>query len=120
MKVAFTTSGKTLESPLDPRFGRAAMFLVYDLGNDSFAVLDNAAGVGAVQGAGPRAAEAVVKAGAGAIVTGHVGPNALRALLAAGVKIHLCNAPTVADALALYRDGKLPETAVADVQGHWS
>lgn len=120
MKVAFTASGKTLESPLDPRFGRAAAFLVYDLDADSFDVIDNGAGAAAVQGAGTRAAECVVRAGAAALVTGHVGPNAFRALSAAGVSMHLCGAPTVADALALYRAGKLPAAASADVQGHWA
>ena len=120
MKIAFTTAGRTLESPLDPRFGRAPFFLLYDLTSDSFAIHDNAESVAAAQGAGIRAAETVARAGAGAVVTGHVGPKAFRALAAAGVKIHLCAAPTVAAALALYREGKLPESVTPDVQGHWS
>ena len=30
MKIAISSSGKTLDSPLDPRFGRCAWFLVID------------------------------------------------------------------------------------------
>ena len=30
MKLVFTTPGETLDSPLDPSFGRARNFLLYD------------------------------------------------------------------------------------------
>jgi len=30
MKIVFTTKGNNWESEIDPRFGRAVMFLVYD------------------------------------------------------------------------------------------
>ncbi|MDX9763099.1 MAG: NifB/NifX family molybdenum-iron cluster-binding protein, partial [Desulfomonilia bacterium] len=41
MKVAFSTSGNTLNDPLDRRFGRAPKFLVYDTQTESFEVVDN-------------------------------------------------------------------------------
>lgn len=119
MKVAFSTSGRTLESPLDPRFGRCPALLIYDLSADSFDLLDNGGSVQAAQGAGIRTAEALVRAGAQALVTGHVGPKAFRALDAAGVKIHPCDAPTVREALARYRAGELARTQGPDVKGHW-
>lgn len=42
MTIAMTTSGTTLDAPLDTRFGRATRFLSYDLERDAFTLLDNA------------------------------------------------------------------------------
>ena len=41
MKIAFTTSGNDLTSSLDSRFGRAPKFLIYDLEEGTFEILDN-------------------------------------------------------------------------------
>ncbi|MCK5861999.1 MAG: NifB/NifX family molybdenum-iron cluster-binding protein [Candidatus Hydrogenedentes bacterium] len=119
MKIAFTVSGDTLEAPLDSRFGRAPKFLVYDLDNASFEIVDNEQNLNAAQGAGIQSAQKVVETGSTAVVTGHCGPNAFRALNAASVKIYTSEASTVAEALALYRDGKLSEAGGSDVEGHW-
>lgn len=119
MKVLFTTSGDDLNAPLDSRFGRAPKFIVYDLEDDSFQVLDNKQNLNAPQGAGVQSAEAVVRAGGKAIVTGHCGPKAFRVLRAAGVKIYHTDGATVAEALEQFRSGKLTEAASADVEGHW-
>ncbi|MDD8026093.1 MAG: NifB/NifX family molybdenum-iron cluster-binding protein [Acidobacteriota bacterium] len=119
MKIAFSTSGETLDSPLDARFGRAPKFLVYDLNRETFEVIDNQQNLNATQGAGIQSAETVVRLGAKSLVTGHCGPKAFRVLLAAGVKVYSTDAPTVAAALELYRSGKLTEATVADVDGHW-
>jgi predicted Fe-Mo cluster-binding NifX family protein len=120
MKVAFTSSGEKLESPLDSRFGRAAKFLIYDLENETFEVVDNQQNLNAAQGAGIQSAETVARLGAKAIVTGHCGPKAFRVLLAAGIKIYNTDASTVAEALEQYRAGKLSEAGSADVEGHWA
>ena len=120
MKIAFTTSGDTLESPLDSRFGRSPKFLVYDLDNASFEVIDNQQNLNAAQGAGIQSAQKVAQTGATSVVTGHCGPKAFRALKAADIKIYTAEAPTIAAALALYKDGKLSESNDADVEGHWA
>ncbi len=112
MKIAFTTSGTTLSAPMDIRFGRAAKFLVYDTGNKDFIVIDNE-GVAAAQGAGIKAAETIVKAGAKVLVTGDCGPKAFHALKQADVKIHLSKAATVADSLEGYLAGELVEMTAA-------
>ena len=119
MKIAFTTSGETLDAPLDSRFGRAPKFLIYDTDNNTFKVVDNQQNLNAAQGAGIQAAETVSRLGAEAVVTGHCGPKAFRVLLAAGIKIFNSDAPTVAAALEQYRAGKLTEARAADVEGHW-
>ena len=117
MKIAFTTSGDDLNAPLDSRFGRALNFLIFDLETGAFEVIDNGQNVNAAHGAGIQSAETIVRAGARALITGHCGPKAFRALTAAGVKIYNTNAPTVAEALERYKSGKLAEVSDADVDG---
>ena len=119
MKVAFSTSGTDLNAPLDNRFGRAAKFLVYDTETATFALVDNKQNLNAAQGAGIQSAQNVAASGAQALVSGHCGPKAFRVLTAAGIAIYSSVAPTVAEALELYREGKLKESEQADVEGHW-
>jgi predicted Fe-Mo cluster-binding NifX family protein len=119
VKVAFTTSGKDLESPLDTRFGRAPGFLIYDVDSSTVEYIDNQQSLDAAQGAGIQAAETVVRSGAQVVVTGHCGPKAFRVLSAAGVKVYNTDQPTVAAALAAYKAGTLKPAESADVEGHW-
>ena len=120
MKIAFTTSGATLDAPLDSRFGRAPKFLIYDLDRETFEVIDNQQNLNAAQGAGIQSAETVVRLGAKSLVTGHCGPKAFRVLLAAGIKVYTTDATTVAEALKAFRSGTLKAAVSADVDGHWA
>jgi len=119
MKIAITTSGNDLNSPLDTRFGRAPKFLIYDLEAKTFEIVDNEQNLNAAQGAGIQSAQNIAQQGVKALVTGHCGPKAFRVLGAAGVKIYNASAATVSEALDLYMAGKLTEAASADVEGHW-
>lgn len=118
MKIAFTTSGNDLSSLLDNRFGRAPLFLVYDLDNESYKLFDNLQSQNTVQGAGVQSAEAITRLGVQALVSGNCGPKAFSVLSAAGIKIFTAENLTIAEALAQYRTGKLPELKSDDVEGH--
>ncbi len=120
MKIVLTTSADSLDSPLDPSFGRAQNFLVYDLRIQTFEIVSNKQNLQAAQGAGIQAAQTIVRAGAGALITGHCGPKAFRVLEAAGVKVFNTDAPVVAEALARYCAGALIESKAANVEGHWA
>jgi predicted Fe-Mo cluster-binding NifX family protein len=120
MKIVFTTSGSDLNAPLDSRFGRAPKFLVYDLENETYEVIDNQQNLNASQGAGIQSAETVARLGAKALVTGHCGPKAFRVLMAAGIKIFNTDVPKVSEALVEYLSGRLSEAKAADVAGHWA
>ena len=120
MKVAFSASGPALESALDPRFGRAKVFLVVDTETGATEAVDNAQNADAVQGAGIQAAQTVARALVQAVVTGHCGPKAFRVLAAAGIKVFQTDAATVGEALEQYRSGRLQEAVGADVEGHWA
>ena len=109
-----------MSGPLDPSFGRAQNFIIYDLQAQTFESISNAQNLDAAQGAGIQAAQTIVKSGALALITGHCGPKAFRVLDAAGVKVFNTDALTVADALARYRAGQLSEAAAANVEGHWA
>lgn len=119
MKIAVSTTGKDLEAAIDPRFGRAAGFLIFDTENKTFTVVDNIQNLNAAQGAGIQSAMTVINNGANTLISGHCGPKAFRVLNEAGIKIFNTDAKTVKEALALYDEGKLNAAKDADVEGHW-
>ncbi len=112
MKIAFTATNKDLSAPMDPRFGRAPMFLIYETETEAFSAIENAF-ADAGQGAGTRAAETVARAGVVSIVTGDCGPKAFNVLKQAGVKVYSAKAMSIAEALAAFKAGKLTEIASA-------
>jgi len=119
MKVAVTTVGENLEAQVDPRFGRAAKFILYDTESKEFRVVDNNAGVTASHGAGVTAGQAVAEAGAEAVITGNCGPRAFQVLTAAGIKVYIGASGTVAEALRQFEQGKLAEAGGPNVQQHF-
>ncbi len=120
MKVIVTARGESIDSQMDPRFGRAQYFVLVDTETNALTAHDNAQNLNAAQGAGIQAAEKVANLGAEAVITGNAGPNAFRTLNAAGIKVYLCEPMTVADAIHKFKAGELKETAVANVAGHWA
>lgn len=119
MKVAVTASSGSLSSPVDPRFGRAAFFVVYETEDGSFEAVDNGHGQAAAQGAGVQAAQALSSRGVSALLTGHCGPNAFHVLNAAGITVYSNMSGTVSEAIERFRSGKLEPAGGADVGGHW-
>jgi predicted Fe-Mo cluster-binding NifX family protein len=59
------------------------------------------------QGAGLQSARFVISKGASAVITGDIGPNALRALSAGGVDVAICRKGSVRDAVENYLEGTL-------------
>ncbi len=119
MKVCITSQGRDLSAQLDPRFGRAAAFIIVDTDGGDFQVVDNKQNLQAAQGAGIQAAQTVAGTGVKVVITGHCGPKAYRTLAAAGVKIYSGASGTVAEALEAFKAGKLSDTGGPDVEGHW-
>jgi len=120
MKVAVTADGQGLEAQVDPRFGRAAAFVLFDTSTREVQQVDNRQSLNTAQGAGIQAAETVSRLGAECLITGHCGPNAYRTLQAAGVKVYTGASGTVAEAIAALEQGRLQAAGAADVQGHWT
>ena len=86
-KIAVTSEGPNLDARVDPRFGRAAGFILVDPQTMHFEYVDNGASQVMPQGAGIQAAEIVSRAGADVLLTGFVGPKAFQALTAAGIDV---------------------------------
>ncbi len=118
MKIAITSTGRTLDSQVDPRFGRAAYFIVVDTETMDFNAIENE-NVAAVSGAGISSAKVVIDAGAAAVLTGNCGPNAQRTLSAAGIKLYTGATGTVAEAVELFKSGKLAEASGPNVEPHF-
>jgi predicted Fe-Mo cluster-binding NifX family protein len=120
MRIAISSRGDALDASVDPRFGRAAKFILFDTGTGAFEVSDNAQSLNAAQGAGIQAAETVSRLGAQAVITGHCGPKAFRTLQAAGIQVVIGAQGTVAEAVDAFRKGTLKPAESADVEGHWA
>lgn len=113
-KVAVSSQGKGLESQVDPRFGRAAYFLVVDTETMDTVVLDNSQARNMSHGAGIQAAELVSRAGAEAVLSGFVGPKAMDALQAAGLAVYQDVAGVVDEAVRQYARGELNASTEAN------
>jgi predicted Fe-Mo cluster-binding NifX family protein len=118
MKIAITSTGKTLDSQVDQRFGRAAYFLVIDSDTMDFSVIENESAA-ASGGAGINAAKVVIDAGAEAVLTGNCGPNAQRTLSTAALKLFTGAAGTIEEAIELFKNGKLTEATGPNVEAHF-
>ena len=114
-KIAVSSQGDTLESQVDPRFGRAAYFVVKDEDDQSVFAVDNTAAGQMSSGAGIQAAEALAKAGVGKVLSGMVGPKAMNALQAAGIEVIQGAQGRVAEALAAYEQGRMAQAATGAV-----
>lgn len=119
MKIAITSKGKDLDAATDPRFGRAAYFIVYETDDQSFTVVDNEKNLNAQQGVGVQAGQAVIETEAAVVITGNCGPKAFRVLNTAGVKVFTGAAGTVQESIEAYKTGALTEADSANVEGHW-
>jgi len=75
MKIAITAAGKTLDSKLDHRFGRAAYFIVYDTEKDTHEVFDNGL-VDSGHGAGTGSAQLVAQSCAKKVICAKFGGKA--------------------------------------------
>ena len=120
MKILATSSGKTLDSAIDPRFGRAAFFLLVDTATGEVQVHDNVQNLQAPQGAGIQSAQTASRLGAEIVLTGHCGPKAFHILRTAGIKVVVGARGTVNEALESLRKGEIQPSERPDVEGHWS
>lgn len=118
MKIAVTSSGKTLDSQVDQRFGRAENFIIVETESMEFEVFNNE-NIAASGGAGISAAKMLVDAGVKAVLTGNCGPNAQRTLSAASIKLYTGVSGSVSDAIESFKAGKLSKAVQSNVDAHF-
>ena len=105
MKICITSDGKTLDSKVDPRFGRCQNFIFFDTDTEKFEAQENANSQ-FQGGAGIQSGQLVVSKGVKAVLTGNVGPNAHQVLSAAGISIFTGVSGTVKEAISGYKKGE--------------
>jgi len=118
MKVAISSSGKDLNSQLDPRFGRCPYFLVINPDDMSFEVFNNESSV-LGGGAGIQSARFLASKGVDAVITGNCGPNAVQTLSAAGIELFVGQTGTVKEVVERFKKGDLRPTSEATVDSHF-
>lgn len=118
MKIALTCTAESLTADIDARFGRAAFFCIFDLQTDNCSFIENQHSSNAPGGAGVHAAQMIVETGVDALITGHCGPKAFRALTAAGIQVYADVAGTVQEAVSAFRNQELQPATIANAEGH--
>jgi predicted Fe-Mo cluster-binding NifX family protein len=117
MKIAVTSKGATLESEIDPRFGRCPWFLIVNIDDMSFQAIDNA-NMSAGGGAGVQSGQLMAEHDVEYVLTGNCGPNAFSTLSAAGIKVVTGVSGVVKDVVEQYSKGLLAPTKGANVGRH--
>jgi predicted Fe-Mo cluster-binding NifX family protein len=120
MRVAVSSQGQNSDDLVDPRFGRAQWLIVTDTDKEGWLPIDNGEALNAEGGAGVLTGTTVVEQGAKAVITGNVGPNALKVLAAARIPVYAApGGVTVRQAVEALTRNELPVVEAPTVQGHW-
>lgn len=108
MNIAISSTGKTLDSTLDVRFGRCEYFVIYNSEDGNFKALENAGQLSS-GGAGIAAAQQIIDEKVDAIITGNLGPNAYELINRSGIKVYSCGSIPVKTAIEKCQSGDLAE-----------
>jgi len=118
MKIAISAGGTSLESMVDPRFGRCQTFIYVDPETLEFEAVDNSSAT-ASGGAGIATAQAIAARGVETVLTGNCGPNAYQVLSTAGIKVITGVSGKVLDAVKDYAAGKFQSVSQPSVAEHF-
>ena len=117
MKVAISSLGEALDAGVDAVFGRCAAFVCVDTETSEVTAWPNPA-LAASGGAGIQAAQFVLDQQVDAVVSGNLGPNAMRVFSAAGVPVYAAQGGTVGQAVAALQAGELALIQAPTVGSH--
>jgi predicted Fe-Mo cluster-binding NifX family protein len=117
MKVAVSAGASGLDAPLDLRFGRCPFFVVVEIESMVAESYPNPS-VNATSGAGIQTAQVVARLGVSALITGHVGPNALQSLSAAKIIVYKGSGGTVRGAVESFKGDELDRITTPSVPAH--
>lgn len=120
MKIAVSVQRPDIDSPVDPRFGRASYFLIVDSETLSWEIIENSTSMALAQGAGIQAAENVLRASPDVVLTGNCGPKAFRVLDSKGVKVCVGVSGKAREAVKAFIAGKYKPASGPNVEGHWA
>jgi len=116
MLVAVTATDPTLDSAVDPRFGRAPFFLIVNTGDMSFEAVENP-DISLGGGAGSQSGQLLSERHVRAVLTGSCGPGAHEALAAAGIEVITGCSGSAKDALEQFRAAGPADPDASDAGG---
>ncbi|SPF38632.1 Dinitrogenase iron-molybdenum cofactor family protein [Candidatus Desulfosporosinus infrequens] len=115
MRIAISTGGRDLEQFVDDRFGRCPFFLFCDSENPQGTAeyKDNPA-LSGTGGAGIAAAEFMANEKVEVLITGSLGPNALRVVEAGKIPAYTASeSMTLIEAITAWKEGHLAKISEA-------
>jgi predicted Fe-Mo cluster-binding NifX family protein len=118
MKIAVTSTGTSLDSEIDPRFGRCRFFLLVETDDLEFEALENQ-NISLGGGAGIQSARFMDEKQVKYVLTGNCGPNAYRTLEAAGIQVITGCYGTVRQAVESFRSGSFESIQGPNVESHF-
>ena len=108
MKIMISSTEKGKNSIVDEKFGRAAHYIIYDSTKNQYNNLFNTAQAGA-HGAGPKAAQIAIDEKVDFILTGNLGPKAMRVIEHTNIKAYYLKNGTVKENVELFLKNELEE-----------
>jgi len=115
MKICITAKEGSLDSELDPRFGRAQNYLIYDTESKEFKVIPNES-VNASGGAGTAASQLMSTESVDAVISGNYGPNAATGLQALDIEMYTRGVESISKIINKFEAGELTKVASATVE----
>lgn len=119
MKLAVTSQGNRLDSPLEPRFGRAAYILIVDTKTLEYEVIDNKKNKNCFKDAGIQSAAMVSTHGAEVLLTGFCGSKAFETLEASGVKVVNDQSGRIINVVQTFKQGNVVFAGTANKERYW-
>ena len=112
MRIAIPTHGRYgLEDQVNPHFGRAPTFTIFDERTGSLEIVENASEHFGGSGLPPQL---LSKKGVDALLCSGIGPRAVQAFQSMGIRVFVGASGTVSEALEAFRSGSLREATDAD------
>ncbi|WP_053955720.1 NifB/NifX family molybdenum-iron cluster-binding protein [Inediibacterium massiliense] len=108
MKICVSSLGKEKTSMMDDRFGRCQYFFIVDTQTNEEKVLENK-GLTATQGAGIAAGQQIVDEKVDVLITGYIGPNAMKVLQGSDIKIYKGKGLAIQEEIDAFKKENLDE-----------
>jgi len=106
MKIGISSTGKDMNSQIDPRFGRCAYFMIIETDDMSFEAFENEyRSLGG--GAGIQAANFIHSKDVKFVLTGNCGPNAMNVFSECKIQVITDQAGLINDAAERFKNGEL-------------
>jgi predicted Fe-Mo cluster-binding NifX family protein len=117
MYIAITAKQPSLESDVDPRFGRCPFLLIIDTETGNFEPIENP-NLHASSGAGIQTARMLVEKDVSVLMTGNCGPNAYQTLSAVGINVVTGISGSIQHALEQFRNQQVSYASAPNVASH--